>query len=386
MKVILAWQGPRTERERIMFSRRQTPFLRQLLVDGVQPVVALMGDDGGLRRDLEGSGVPVEVLPMLPPPAAKLPSLPRAVRALRAMVRRHRPDILEGSDPLPGLAAALAGRSMLGGRRPIVIYRRHFYDGWIRMKIPSQIAARLADRLAASCDAMREHIAARERKPVRLIDVSTSGIAEPPSVGEAEIAAARASLGIGPGAFVIGAVAYLLHHKGIDVLLDALDHLSPGADIHVVVVGNGRARPALEQQAAGKPFQVHFLGHREDVHRWIAASDVMVMPSRWEAFGRVTVETMSMARPLIASRIGGLHDAVVDGETGLFVPVDDPAALGGAIESLVGDRSRVRRMGAAARAHYEAHHTIAHMAASWRQGWQRAIDVTRAARGGERSW
>jgi glycosyltransferase involved in cell wall biosynthesis len=385
MKVLLAWQGPRTERERIMFSRRQTPFLRQLLVEGVQPVVALMGDDGGMHRDLEGSGVLVAVLPMLPPPAARLRWLPQAVRALRAMVRQHRPDILEGSDPLPGLAAALAGRSMLVGQRPLVIYRRHFYDGWLRMKIPSQIAARLADRMGVSCDALREHIAAQEWKAIGLIDVSTSGIAEPRTVGDAEITTARATLGIGTETFVIGVVSTLLHHKGIDVLLDALDHLRPGSAVEVVVVGDGRARAALEQQAAGKPFRVHFLGHREDVQRWMAATDVMVMPSRWECFGRVTVETMSMGRPMIASRIGGLRDAVVHGETGLLVPVGDPSALGAALDSLIRDRVSARRMGAAARAHYEAHHTIAHMAASWRQSWQRALDVTHADREGVRS-
>lgn len=385
MKVLLVWQGPRDERERIMFSRRQTPFLRQLLVEGVEPVVALLGDEGGVHRDLEGSGIPIEILPTLPPPASKLPSLPKAVRDLRALIRRHRPDVLEGSDPLPGLAASLAGRSTTGGSRPLVIYRRHFYDGWVRMKIPSQIAARLADRMAVSCDSMRRHVSTRERKPVRLIDVSTSGIAEPPAIGESEIAEGRASLGIGGNAFVVGAVAYLLHHKGIDVLLDALDYLPPGSDVHVVIVGEGRARAALEQQAARKPFRVHFLGHRKDVHRWIAAADVMVMPSRWEAFGRVTLETMSMGRPLIASRIGGLHDAIVDGETGLFVPVDDPPALGAALDSLVRDRPRARQMGIAARAHYEAHHTIAHMAASWRQAWQRAIDSSRKTHGTVRS-
>lgn len=384
MRVLLAWQGPRHERERIMFSRRQTPFLRQLVVEGVRPVVALLGDGGGLRRDLEGSGIPVEVLPVLPPPAAKLVWLPRAVWALRSMIARHAPDIIEGSDPLPGLAAALAGRTAPGRRRPLVIYRRHFYDGWLRMKIPSQIAARLADRMAASCEAMRRHVAAVEWKAPSLIEVSTSGIAEPPVCSADEITAARQSLGIAPDAFVIGAVAFLCRHKGIDVLIRALDGLTPGRDLHVIVVGNGRERPSLEKLAAGAPFPVHFLGHREDVHRWIAASDVMVMPSRWECFGRVTVETMSMGRPLIASRIGGLHDAVVDGETGVFVPVDDPAALGAALDAFIQDPARARRMGAAARARFEAHHTIAHMAASWRRAWERALAGTPAATAGDR--
>lgn len=380
MRVLLAWQGPRDERQRVMFSRRQTPFLRQLLVEGVEPVVALLGDAGGMRHDLEDSGIPIEVLPVLPPPASTLVGLPAAVRALRAMIARYQPQIIEGSDPLPGLAAALAGAVGRAPHRPLVIYRRHFYDGWVRMKIPSQIAARLADRMGASCESMRRHVAAVERKALRLIDVSTSGIAEPPTFSDAAVASARRSLGIAEDAFVIGAVAYLWRHKGIDVLIRALDHLRRGSDIHVVVVGHGSERPHLEQLATGAPFPVHFLGHREDVHRWMAVADVMVMPSRWECFGRVTIETMSMGRPLIASRIGGLQDAVVDGVTGLFVPVDDPAALGAALDSLVRDPARARRMGAAARAHFEAHHTIAHMAASWRRAWERAIASHRGDR------
>ncbi|MEO7192592.1 MAG: glycosyltransferase family 4 protein [Vicinamibacterales bacterium] len=367
-----------------MHGRRQVPLLRQLVADGVEPIVALLGDEGGMRRDLEGSGVRLEVLPVLPPPASKLLALPRAVALLRSMIARHNPDIVEGSDPLPGLVAALAGRAPSRRRRPLVIYRRHFYDGWLRMRIPSQMAARLSDRMAASCESMRRRIAAAERKPLRLIDVSTSGIAEPPIIADDEMARARESLGIAPHAFVICAVAYLCHHKGIDVLIRALEHLTSRGDIHVVIVGDGRERQRLERLASHGSIPVHFLGHREDVHRWIAIADVMVMPSRWESFGRVTIETMSMGRPLIASRIGGLHDAIVEGQTGLFVPADDPSALGAALATLVDDRARARRMGAAARAHFTAHHTIAHMATSWRHSWERAMAATTARHGGTR--
>ena len=109
----------------------------------------------------------------------------------------------------------------------------------------------------------------------------------------------------------------------------------------------------------------------------MAASDVIVMPSRGECFGRVTLEAMSLGRPLVASRVGGLQDAVVDGETGLLVPVGDAHALAEALASLARDPERLKRMGEAARARFESHCTITHMATSWRRAWERAVSDRR---------
>jgi glycosyltransferase involved in cell wall biosynthesis len=86
---------------------------------------------------------------------------------------------------------------------------------------------------------------------------------------------------------------------------------------------------------------------------------------------------MAAARPLVASRVGGLTEAVADGETGLLVPPDNPAALAAALRSILVDAGAARRMGEAARQRYTTRYTIDHMATSWRQAWEGAVAGTR---------
>jgi predicted SAM-dependent methyltransferase len=107
---------------------------------------------------------------------------------------------------------------------------------------------------------------------------------------------------------------------------------------------------------------VRFLGE-VDEDALIAAyrdADVFVGPSTYESFGLVHAEAMMMGLPVVACAAGGVRELVVDGETGLLVPVGDEPALADALSTLVGDRKRRRAMGAAARKRYEAHFTLEH--------------------------
>ena len=88
----------------------------------------------------------------------------------------------------------------------------------------------------------------------------------------------------------------------------------------------------------------------------------MVVPSRYESFGLTALEAMIFAKPCIASRVGGLAEVVVDGETGLLVPPDDPAALANAIARLTADRALRWTLGEAGRRRYLARFTADAMA------------------------
>jgi glycosyltransferase involved in cell wall biosynthesis len=76
---------------------------------------------------------------------------------------------------------------------------------------------------------------------------------------------------------------------------------------------------------------------------------LVLVPSRYEAFGLTALEAAQMARPVVATRVGGLPEVVVDGKTGLLVEPDDPVALARAIVTLLQDRGRAERLGRAAR-------------------------------------
>ena len=376
MKALIVQAGPLSAHDRVVFLRREIPLVRQLAADGVQTIVALLGDAGGVRADMAAAAADVTVLPLQPSPAAGIRTLPGALVGLRAFIDRHAPIVVDASDPLAAIATALAVRGRDRRTRPVVLYRRHFYLGRLQNRCASRLAARLSDRCVASCESTRRFFAEADRTPIRDIDIASSGIAEPPALDPREVASARQALDIADSAFVIAVVAKLSWRKGVDVLIRAIDRLhaqQPSRDIHLIVVGNGQAEAGLRRQAAGVRAPIHWLGSRDDVHRWMAASDVIVMPSRGECFGRVTLEAMSLGRPLVASRVGGLQDAVVDGETGLLVPVGDAHALAEALASLARDPERLKRMGEAARARFESHYTITHMATSWRRAWERAV-------------
>jgi len=369
MNVVLVTNGPAATRERDPLARRHVPLLTRLVEQGVSLRVVLMGDAGGLRAPLTDAGLRVDVLPApLPPGPAGVAGMPRAVAALGALLDGcDDADILEGDEPLPAIALGLAARR----RSARLVYRRHHDGGRLRLRLASRMAARLADRTLVSCEAMRRRAAADDGVGLDRIDVAISGTSEIDVPPPCELARTRADLGIPATAPVIVAVSRLRQEKGVDVLIRSLDALRGTDAPHLVVVGDGPEEPALRRLAQDAAVPVHFVGHRLDVDCWLALAAVVAIPSRREAFGRVTLEAMAARRPVVASRVGGIVDAIADGETGLLVPPDDPAALGAALRAVLEEPALAGRLAAAARRRYERGHTMDHMAASWRLAWER---------------
>jgi glycosyltransferase involved in cell wall biosynthesis len=136
---------------------------------------------------------------------------------------------------------------------------------------------------------------------------------------------------------VLLCLARLHKRKGIDVLLRALGGMS--ARPRLWIAGDGPERGALEALAheTGVDAQVQFLGMRSDAADLLAGCDVFVVPSRSEGLGVVALEAMAAARPVVASAVGGLAHAVVEGRTGLLVSPEDPDALARALARVIED-------------------------------------------------
>jgi glycosyltransferase involved in cell wall biosynthesis len=116
--------------------------------------------------------------------------------------------------------------------------------------------------------------------------------------------------------------------------------------------------------ALGLDSRVRFLGERDDVPDLLAAADLLVLPSWAEPFGRVLIEAMAMARPVVATHAGGVPEIVEHGASGLLVPPRDPAALAGAVLALLDDPARARAMGRYGRAVVAARFTATQTAAA----------------------
>ncbi len=142
----------------------------------------------------------------------------------------------------------------------------------------------------------------------------------------------------------------LKRHKGVDVLLEALPHVSSQADVQLVVAGQGEEQPVLEVQSLrlGLANRVHFVGQvgGEDKTYLLQNALCTVVPSRlWEAFALVVLESYAAGVPVIATRMPGLEDLVQPGQTGFLVPAESPTDLAQALRKTFADRSRTRLMG-----------------------------------------
>jgi glycosyltransferase involved in cell wall biosynthesis len=146
----------------------------------------------------------------------------------------------------------------------------------------------------------------------------------------------------------------IVEDKGIDIAIRALKQIIEDCpDVRLLVVGDGPARENLENQARslGLTGNVQFSGwvSPSAMHELTARASVVLVPSRLEGFGLVALEAALMARPVIASHVGGLPEVVEDGVSGLLFDPDDPAALADAIKLLVTHSALARSMGRAGR-------------------------------------
>jgi glycosyltransferase involved in cell wall biosynthesis len=140
----------------------------------------------------------------------------------------------------------------------------------------------------------------------------------------------------------------LEEQKGHDILFDALVALARiGLDFTLAVAGDGSRRGWLEQRALslGLSPRVQFVGQLDDVGPLLAAADGVLLPSRWEGLPLVLLEAMARGRPIVATAVGGVAEALEDGVTGTLVPPNDVGALAAALEHLHRRADRAWRLG-----------------------------------------
>jgi len=153
----------------------------------------------------------------------------------------------------------------------------------------------------------------------------------------------RAELGIKSCCFLY--VGRLSPEKGVDVLLSAFE----GVDGELVIAGSG---PEDKRLRAAAPPRARFLGHvdRDELPRWYAAADALVLPSRSEPWGMPLNEGAAAGLPLVATdAVGAADDLIEDGASGFRVPAGDVAALRAALHRLAGDEPFRRSAGARSR-------------------------------------
>lgn len=296
--------------------------------------VAVACPEGDLAAAVRRAGIPV----MLYPGANRSFSW-AAVRGLLGHMNRWRPQVVHTHGSLAG---RFAGATM-GAR---VIYTKHGLAAAEEQAIQVRGAGRLAkmaavrlmaDRIVAVSEAVKRALIAQGANPHR-IRVIPGGV---------DLAAYQEPAPLVPG--VLGALGRLQTEKGFDVLLEAMTHLR--GEARLILGGEGLLEEELARRASelGLSDAVKLPGFVPDVAAFMKQIGLFVLSSRSEGLGLVVVEAMAAGRPVVATRVGGVPEVVVDGETGLLVPPEDPGALVAAIRRLLTDPDLAARMGEAGR-------------------------------------
>jgi glycosyltransferase involved in cell wall biosynthesis len=293
----------------------------------------------------------------------------------RRVAARHRATVLHGHWVVPGGVMAATAR----GGRPLVI-SLHGSDVYVAERhrlvgAAARAVFRRAGWITACSDDLRRRAIALGADPAR-IETVPYGVDTGRFAPSADIRQrVRAELGVGDAPLVFSA-GRLVSKKGFEYLIDATALLAgriPG--VHLAIAGDGDLRDALGRRARGTA-AVTLVGSRtqDDVGRLAAAADVVAVPSIHDAQGNVdglpnfALEAMATGTPVVATRVGGLPQAIEDGVTGRLVPERDALALAEAIASLLSDPRGARRIGEAARA-----------AVTRQFGWDRVAERFEAA-------
>ena len=223
----------------------------------------------------------------------------------------------------------------------------------------------------------------------------------PPTADER--AAARAALGLSDADRAVGAVGVLEPRKGHRFLVEAmamLDREGAGGGlprdqvarqaaprIVAIIAGDGPLRDPLaaEIQRLLLGEAVHMVGRVGDARTILWALDIFVMPSLSEGLGVALLEAMACGLPAVASRVGGIVDAVDEGRTGILVAAEDADALAGALARLSANARARLAMGVAARARAEEHFSMASMARRTVELYRACLQTGAAAKAAEAS-
>lgn len=268
----------------------------------------------------------------------------RAARRLRAIVRNVRPDVVHANSIRAGLLAVPATR----GLSPVVVHCRD--------ALPSGIAgAAVAAVVLAGADhvvAISRHVAATVVR-TRWGGLRVTVVDNPVDVARFDPALhsrarCRAALGLGDG-LVLSVIAQITPWKGQDLAIEAAGELRRrGREVILLIVGEAKFVGAATRHdnrafegelhalvdAQRLADRVRFLGEREDPERILAATDVLLVPSTEEPFGRTIIEAMAMGVPVAATGVGGPREILSGGVGGLVVESRQPAAWADAAEEL----------------------------------------------------
>lgn len=297
---------------------------------------------------------------------------------VRRITRRFQPQIIHAHAATPDGFTALLLRQKIGIPNVVTLHGSDinvypFRDNWTLQQTMKVLAE--ADRVIAVSEALKmaAEAIAMPKKPIEVI--YTGCDLEHFTFDANARKAIRQKLGIPLDSVVLIFVGNVLREKGVEELMQAFRTLASDLKrLHLLVVGDGPLLESLESASKKHRLsaRVHFVGRRPHVEipEWLSASDILVLPSWREGLPNVVVEAMGCSRPVVATRVGGIPEAVESGRSGFLIQKGDVRALTQAIAELASDQAKREEMGRAGRRVVEGRF-------SWEKNAEKTIEVYR---------
>ena len=305
-------------------------------------------------EEATGRGIPVTALPMAKKRLA-------GMLAVRRWLRTHPVDIINTHSSTDSWLSALACATLT--RPPPLVRTRHI-SAPVPNNAPTRwLYTRATRSIVTTGEALKAQLVRDNGFPAANIVSVPTGIDLDRYAPVADASAKevlRARLGLPPGKKLIGIVATLRSWKGHRYLIEACALLRR-ADTHLVIVGDGPQRAALEEliAAGGLGAQVTLAGNQSDVVPWLQALDLFALPSYAnEGVPQAILQAFACGLPVVTTAAGAIPEVARDEDTALVVPMQDAAALSAALARLLDDAPLRARLGGNALARARAHHGI----------------------------
>lgn len=321
-------------------------------------LLALIGA-GPLDDQAEAAGIAIRNIGSRPlstsPVVTRVLGRSSKILTYARIARRERYDIIDAwiypADVIAGLTRIATRTSVvISGQRNLDLHRGFGPMGGMIDRVMDRLTdAVVANSAAAAAFAERWHSVSPGK--LRII---RNGVELIDPVSEPERRALRLALGATDDDIVLGSVANFSEVKRHELLIDAFSALAGSrSNVRLVLVGDGTLRATIERQITSLRLEskVRVHGTAVDTRTLYCAFDILVHASRSEGMPNAVLEAAAAGLPIVATAAGGSGEIVLDGKTGLLVPIDDMGALVEAMTRLVDDEDLGQRLGAAARHH-----------------------------------
>jgi glycosyltransferase involved in cell wall biosynthesis len=307
------------------------------------------------------------------------------VPRLSKIIKNNSIQIVHGQGARAEFYARLANR--LAGKSnyvsTIAMPVEGFDVGPIRKKIYSlfdRFSEKFVDRFVVVSDALRDKMIRGRGIPPEKVTRIYNGIEVDhylPQDQNRSRERIRNEFNIEEDTLFIGAIGRLVWQKGFEFLIQAMPKvLTEFPQTKVLIAGEGPLREELEEVAERLKIKEHiiFSGFRADIKEILTAIDILVIPSLLEGFPMITLEGIAMAKPIIATRIDGINEQIVDGESGILIPPRDPSAIAEAIVRVITEKELAHSLGLGGRRRVEREFTVERMVSETENVYQSLYD------------